>query len=295
MTTPSTVTRSPPSCAASRCRSSTTAPRPRIHQRCRRSLHPPHTRPGPAAGRRRRTVPGPRCALPKLGKPEGTPWGSMSEPAKSGNVWDDVLPRRTVGSSRQPAGARTSASAKASPLLVVDVIYNFVGDVPEPILESIKRWRYSCGERGWEGVKHLERLIAAAREKQIPIVYTGMDRPPAGRFRPGRLELEELPLRRGLGHQGLAWQRDRQGDRARTRGHLLRQGQAECLPRHPPARLPDLSGRDTVITTGTTTSGCVRASAVDATQYNYRLDRARGMRLGPFDDLAQRSTCSTSR
>ena len=29
-------------------------------------------------------------------------------------------------------------------------------------------------------------------------------------------------------------------------------------------------GADTVITTGTTTSGCVRASAVDATQYNYR-------------------------
>ena len=29
-------------------------------------------------------------------------------------------------------------------------------------------------------------------------------------------------------------------------------------------------GADTVITTGTTTSGCVRASAVDAAQYNYR-------------------------
>ena len=28
----------------------------------------------------------------------------------------------------------------------MDVIYNFVGDQPEPILESIKRWRYSCGE-----------------------------------------------------------------------------------------------------------------------------------------------------
>ena len=29
-------------------------------------------------------------------------------------------------------------------------------------------------------------------------------------------------------------------------------------------------GADTVVTTGTTTSGCVRASAVDAAQYNYR-------------------------
>ena len=28
-------------------------------------------------------------------------------------------------------------------------------------------------------------------------------------------------------------------------------------------------GADTVITTGTTTSGCVRASAVDAAQYNF--------------------------
>ena len=29
-------------------------------------------------------------------------------------------------------------------------------------------------------------------------------------------------------------------------------------------------GADTVVTTGTTTSGCVRATAVDAAQYNYR-------------------------
>src|SRR6516225_10312749 len=75
-------------------------------------------------------------------------------------VWDDVL-----GEQER---------------LVVDVIYNFIGDKPEPILESIKRWRYSCGEVGWEGVRELKRLIDAARERQIPIFYTGMDRRPDG-------------------------------------------------------------------------------------------------------------------
>ena len=35
-------------------------------------------------------------------------------------------------------------------ILVVDVNYNFCGDRSEPILESIKRWRYSCGGIAWD-------------------------------------------------------------------------------------------------------------------------------------------------
>lgn len=185
------------------------------------------------------------------------------------NVWDDVLPEEDRQVFEAAGWGKDVGFGEKPVLLVVDVIYNFVGDKPEPILESIKRWRYSCGERGWEGVKHLERLIAAAREKQIPIVYTGMDRRPDG-FDQGAWN----------------WKSYRSGEASDIRGSLGNEIVESVKPEpqdiyfvkdkpsafHGTHLLDYLIylGADTVITTGTTTSGCVRASAVDATQYNYR-------------------------
>lgn len=185
------------------------------------------------------------------------------------NVWDDVLPEEDRQVFEAAGWGKDVGFGEKPVLLVVDVIYNFVGDVPEPILESIKKWRYSCGERGWEGVKHLERLIAAAREKQIPIVYTGMDRRPDG-FDQGAWN----------------WKSYRSGEASDIKGSLGNEIVKEIAPEpqdiyfvkdkpsafHGTHLLDYLIylGADTVITTGTTTSGCVRASAVDATQYNYR-------------------------
>ncbi|MCB0868060.1 MAG: isochorismatase family protein [Solirubrobacterales bacterium] len=185
------------------------------------------------------------------------------------NVWDDVLPEEDRQVFEAAGWGKDVGFGEKPVLLVVDVIYNFIGDIPEPILESIKRWRYSCGERGWEGVKHLQRLIAAAREKQIPIVYTGMDRRPDG-FDQGAWN----------------WKSYRSGEASDIKGSLGNEIVEEIKPEpqdiyfvkdkpsafHGTHLLDYLIylGADTVITTGTTTSGCVRASAVDATQYNYR-------------------------
>lgn len=186
-----------------------------------------------------------------------------------GNVWDDVLPEQDRLVFEAAGWGKDVGFGERPVLLVVDVIYNFVGDKPEPILESIKRWRYSCGERGWEGVKHLHRLIAAARAKEVPIVYTGMDRRPDG-FDQGAWN----------------WKSHRAGDASDIKGSLGNEVVEEVEPQpediyfvkdkpsafHGTHLLDYLIylGADTVITTGTTTSGCVRASAVDAAQYNFR-------------------------
>lgn len=183
-------------------------------------------------------------------------------------VWDDVLPETDRAVFEAAGWGKDAGFGRRPVLLVVDVIYNFVGDRPEPILDSIKRWRYSCGERGWEGVGHLRRLIDAAREQQVPIFYTGMDRRPDG-FDQGSWN----------------WKSHRSGEASDIRGSRGNEIVAEVAPQpqdvyfvkdKPSSFLgtPLLSyltylGADTVITTGTTTSGCVRATAVDAAQYNF--------------------------
>jgi len=185
------------------------------------------------------------------------------------NVWDDVLPEEDRQVFEAAGWGKDVGFGEKPGLLVVDGIYNFVGDVPEPILESIKRWPYSCGERGWGGGQPLERLIATPREAQVPVVYPGMDRRPAG-FDQGAWN----------------WKSYRSGEASDVKGSLGNEIVKEIAPEpqdiyfvkdkpsafHGTHLLDYLIylGADTVITTGTTTSGCVRASAVDATQYNYR-------------------------
>ncbi len=183
-------------------------------------------------------------------------------------VWDDVLPETDRKVFEAAGWGKDGGFGERPVLLVVDVIYNFCGDRPEPILESIKQYRYSCGERSWAGIAQLQRLIAAARERQVPIVYTGMDRRPDG-FDQGAWN----------------WKSTRSSDASDIKGSKGNEIVAEVAPQpedvyfvkdkpsafHGTHLLDYLIylGADTVITAGTTTSGCVRASAVDAAQYNF--------------------------
>src|SRR5579883_2010324 len=68
-------------------------------------------------------------------------------------------------------GAR-QGFGKRPALLIIDVNYAFCGDKPEPILESIKKWRNSCGEDAWAALPYIRALIDKAHEKGLPVIYT---------------------------------------------------------------------------------------------------------------------------
>lgn len=183
-------------------------------------------------------------------------------------IWDDVLPEEDRLVFEKAGWGRDAGFGTRPVVLVVDVIYNFVGDRPEPILDSIERWRYSCGERGWEGVHHLAALLEVAHEREVPVFYTGMDRRPDG-FDQGAWN----------------WKSHRAGEASDVKGSPGNEIVAEVAPLpqdvvfvkdkpsafHGTPLMDYLTflGADTVIVCGTTTSGCVRASAVDAAQYNF--------------------------
>src|SRR5581483_5312414 len=57
-------------------------------------------------------------------------------------------------------------------LLVIDVEYNFTGDVREPILDSIAKYANSCGEMAWDAMPRIARLLAVARAHGFPVAYT---------------------------------------------------------------------------------------------------------------------------
>jgi len=191
----------------------------------------------------------------------------MSEP-----VWNDFLTERDRQVFAAAGYATKQGFGKRPAILVVDVNYNFCGERPEPILESIKRWRNSCGAEAWEGVKAIKKLIGAARAKGLPIVYsTGTQR--------------EDNWDRGA----WAWKSSRTGEKPKTAGtnldgntiviDIAPQAQDIVIEKLKPSVFHGtplqsylvLLGADSVIVTGTTTSGCVRATVVDAFSNNYRV------------------------
>lgn len=185
-------------------------------------------------------------------------------------IWDDVINETERKIYEIGGWGKRMGFGQRPAVVVVDVNYDFVGDKPEPILESIKRWRYSCGDVGWRGVTAIRQLLQAARQKNVPIIYTTVD------HRPDAL------------------------DYGRDRDKNFRTGELTSLPDAKGPRIPDeiaptatdivISKKkasaffgtpltsylidmdiDTLLVAGVSTSGCVRATVVDGHAYNYRV------------------------
>ncbi len=191
----------------------------------------------------------------------------MSEP-----IWNKFLTERDKAVFAAGGFGARAGFGKRPALLVIDVNWAFCGERPEPILQSIKRWRTSCGEDAWVALDYIKRLILAAREKGLPVIYT------TGEGRPDKWD-------RG----SWAWKSTR-ADEAGGTPHSALDGneivamiapgpQDIVIRKQKPsgffgsnlASYLTLLGADSVIVVGTTTSGCVRATVVDAFSLNYRV------------------------
>src|SRR5262249_9819413 len=91
-------------------------------------------------------------------------------------IWDKFLTERDKAVFAAGGFGARAGFGKRPALLVIDVNWAFCGERPEPILESIKRWRTSCGEAAWVALRYIEALIKAARARGLPVVYTTGER-----------------------------------------------------------------------------------------------------------------------
>jgi nicotinamidase-related amidase len=187
------------------------------------------------------------------------------------HIWDKFLTDRDKAVFSAGGFGARMGFGKRPALLVVDVNYAFCGDKPEPILESIKRWPTSCGEEAWEGVRVIKRLIEAARAKGLPVIYT------TNKKRPDMWD-----------NGSWSWKNARQNERLRTKTNLdpnaivdeiapgprdilIQKQKPSAFYATPLQSYLTLLGCDSLLVAGATTSGCVRASVLDAFSSNYRV------------------------
>jgi maleamate amidohydrolase len=115
-------------------------------------------------------------------------------------------------------------------------------------------------------VEATNRLLAAAREREIPVIFTTIGFEP--NLKDGSLWLEKAP---GLGELiiGSKWvEIDPRLERRDEEAVILKKGASAFFGTNLPSILVS-QGVDTIIMCGATTSGCIRATAVDLLQYGY--------------------------
>jgi maleamate amidohydrolase len=184
-----------------------------------------------------------------------------------GRIWDRFISREDL-EVYQAAGYGARSVAGSRPvLLVVDVNYNFVGERPEPILESIAKYRNSCSEEGWRAVGAIRRLLSSAREHGVPVVYTTQPSEAntitAGAWASKNSRVLDNPEQEVAGARIVEEIAPQPGD------VVIRKEKPSAFFSTPLASYLNQFQADTVVVVGGTTSGCVRATVVDAFSLNY--------------------------
>ena len=186
-------------------------------------------------------------------------------------VWDQFLTDRDKQVFGAAGYGQCAGFGQRPVILIIDVNYNFVGDRPEPILDSIKRWRNSCGEEGWTAVGHIRTLIDAAHDKGVPVIYSTAPDPREDGWDSGRWSdknarrPEDGTVNRAIGNAIPDPIAPRPEDIV-----ILKSKPSVFFGTLLAPYLVDLQA-DSIITCGTTTGGCVRATVLDGFSYNYRM------------------------
>jgi len=117
-----------------------------------------------------------------------------------------------------------------------------------------------------EAVEQTRRLLDAARAKGLPVIYTTIGFDPS--LKDGGLWMQKVPSLADLQMGGKWVEIDPRLEPREDETVVLKKGASAFFSTNLPAILTS-QGVDSVILCGATTSGCIRASAIDLLQYGY--------------------------
>lgn len=146
-------------------------------------------------------------------------------------------------------------------LLVVDVTYGFTGSEGLTLEEAVAEYPTACGPASWEAMPRIAALIELFRSQGWPVVYTRVD-PVAQRYAGGATKRRSKQPAPGQGDFPAAIA-PREGE------WVLPKTKASAFFQTPLSAYLTRERIDSVVICGVSTSGCVRASAVDSCSYGF--------------------------
>jgi nicotinamidase-related amidase len=179
------------------------------------------------------------------------------------HCWKDVMPADLLQLARR--STRDIGIAEKPALLAIDLYRRVYRGGPLPLQDLATSYPSSCGEYAWAAIDPTKQLFAAARKAGLPIFYTTDDTAPDARptkfwtNRNAQIQLD--PSDFDIWHD---WT-PQSGD------VVIRKHRASGFYGTPLLAHFNTLGIRTVIVCGESTSGCVRASAVEAQEYGFHV------------------------
>jgi maleamate amidohydrolase len=179
------------------------------------------------------------------------------------HCWKDVIPADVL--ELYSHYVRETFVGPAPALVAIDLYELAYQGGPKPVADVSKTYPSSCGEHAWKAIEPTRRLFAAARAAGIPVFYSTSETRPDSRPR-----AVVATKRRGVTDDPDVY--EIRADFAPQPGDtVIRKMRASAFFGTPlVAHLTQL-GVQSVIVCGESTSGCVRASAVDAYSQGYHV------------------------
>jgi len=172
------------------------------------------------------------------------------------HCWKDLIPADVL--EIYSHYVRNTFVGSAPALLAIDLYELAYQGGANPVVELHRIYPSTCGENAYAAIEPTKRLFAAARAAGIPVFYTTSDtRPDSLPSRVTATRRQRVPTDPSL-YQIKSEFRPQPGDVVITKQRASAFYGTPLM-----AHLTQL-GVQTVIVCGESTSGCVRASAVDA-------------------------------
>lgn len=171
-------------------------------------------------------------------------------------IWEDLLSEqdkqviRKAGYDKEGASSWESRGLGENPLvLVIDMQRLIVGE-DIPIVEAVEEYRTAMGSLAWDAIDHIEPFLDFARDLELPVAYSRVI--PSSYDDPDHPDLDIV--------DPIAPKPDET---------VIDKSYASVFFNTDLNERLDAGGHDSLIIVGNSTSGCVRATAVDAKQHGY--------------------------
>ena len=184
-------------------------------------------------------------------------------------VWDPYLTERDLQLVRRFPTRRVGFGSRPA-VLLIDNYRAALGQDRLPLLEAVDEYPLTTGLEGWKAVDALSVVVRRARDIGIPVIHVTGTGPSA---MPGWVSAIHAGDQRGELHIGTFRSDDHEiiEELAPIDGEVvLRKSAPSAFWGTPLIGLLVYLGVDTLLIGGEATSGCVRASVVDAAANRYR-------------------------
>lgn len=181
-------------------------------------------------------------------------------------IWSSLLTKEDQEVITKGGYGKSRGLGNHPIIVVVDMQYNYLGE-NKPILDQIGNWPSGGGENGWKALENSKKLLCFGRENNMPILYTRNVQQDL-QFDSFSNRTDRDQSRYLNGHRGteiVDELKPREGELVLDKAYASAFYSTPLLSWLVNMRI------DTLLIAGGSTSGCVRATAVDAVSRNFNV------------------------